>query len=80
MPVCLWNTSQLALTVNAGKTKLPKLGSKGRGGRGVEGGRLVMVIIIQLGEDAVKMSCMQLVDFGDGGWQSEADFHRVITV
>lgn len=32
MPVCLWNTSQLALTVNAGKTTFPKLGSGGGGG------------------------------------------------
>lgn len=24
LPVCLWNTSQLALTVNAGKTTFPK--------------------------------------------------------
>lgn len=37
LPVCLWNTSQLALTVNAGKTKFPKLGSEG--GWGAEGWR-----------------------------------------
>lgn len=35
LPVCLWNTSQLALTVNAGKTKFPELGS-GSGGRGTD--------------------------------------------
>jgi len=36
LPVCLWNTSQRALTVNAGTTTFPKLGS-GAGGGGVEG-------------------------------------------
>lgn len=42
MPVCLWNTSQLALTVNAGKTKFPKLGSGGGGVVLRGGGRKVM--------------------------------------
>lgn len=43
MPVCQWNTSQLALTVNTGKTNFPKLGSDGgMGGGGLRaGGRTV---------------------------------------
>lgn len=44
MPVCQWNTSQLALTVNTGKTNFPKLGSDGGmgGGGGLRaGGRTV---------------------------------------
>lgn len=40
MPVCLWNTSQLALTVNDGKTTFPKLDSRGGGGGGEGGGGL----------------------------------------
>lgn len=41
LPVCLWNTSQVALTVNAGKTTFPKLGrgAKGMKVKGREGGR-----------------------------------------
>lgn len=36
LPVCLWDTLQLALTVNAGKTTFPKLG---KGDEGAEGWR-----------------------------------------
>lgn len=34
LPVCLWHMSQLALTVNAGKTTFPKAGQRRWGGGG----------------------------------------------
>lgn len=42
LPVCLWNTSQLAFTVNAGKNRVPKSGQQewvtGPEGGGKKGG------------------------------------------
>lgn len=65
LPVCLWNTSQLALTVNAGKTKFPKLGG------GLRGGGRKVVMVVEGGEIAVKMACMWMVGLmmglGGGG-------------
>lgn len=63
LPVCLWNTSQVALTVNAGKTKFPKLGCEGRwvGGWGggeswsEEGGAC------KGGEITAEMACMWMM-------------------
>lgn len=67
LPVCLWNTSQVALTVNAGKTKFPKLGCEGRwvwgGGESwsEEGG----------GEITAEVACMWMMGLTVGlavGW------------
>lgn len=68
LPVCLWNTSQLALTVNAGKPSSQCWAVKvAAGGSGVEAGRWVKAV--EEGEFAVKMACMWMASLmmGLGG-------------